>query len=437
VLLKSIAQSIPTYCMSAFLLPTSFWEEIERMMNSFYWGSKKNRGRSINWLNWYKMTACKDHGGLNFRDLEGFNLAMLGKQGWKLITNSPSLLTIVLKDKYFPRSGFLGANIGHSISFTWRSIRSTILMLSLDYRWKIGDGNDINVWKDPWIRIRQNLRPSSIPSSNLLNMIVYQLFNPTTTTCNRDFIAFIMNTQDTSDICKLPLHSRTHSDTIIWNVSLNGSYTVKSAYKMCSSILDQRTNHHASSDWKLIWSLRVSPKIKHFCWRLLRSCLPMRFNLQSHGVHCQSACVVCNNDLEDEMHMFMHCKFSTDCWNEANFWGKIVSYVMSSGSFSSIMFSILSVLEVDNHARFVAILWSIWRARNACLWEQNSVNAHASYVLAMDTICDCMWCHHLNDDAQSDTPVWSKPQTDWINCNVDCALFKAKRKIWCWHLFSR
>jgi len=67
------------------------------------------------------MTACKDRSALNFRDLKGFNLAMLGKQGWKLVTNSSSLLAEVLKAKYFPISGFLDVTIG-SPSFTWRSI---------------------------------------------------------------------------------------------------------------------------------------------------------------------------------------------------------------------------------------------------------------------------------------------------------------------------
>ncbi|WJX95209.1 hypothetical protein P8452_76553 [Trifolium repens] len=80
VLIKAVAQAIPSYCMGAFLLPTTLGEEIERMMNSFYWGTKKNGGRGINWLRWDKMTVSKDNGGLNFRDLEGFNLAMLGKQ---------------------------------------------------------------------------------------------------------------------------------------------------------------------------------------------------------------------------------------------------------------------------------------------------------------------------------------------------------------------
>lgn len=56
-------------------------------------------GRSINWSNWDKMTACKDQDGFNFLDLKAYNLAMLGKQGCKLITNSSSLLTRVLKVK--------------------------------------------------------------------------------------------------------------------------------------------------------------------------------------------------------------------------------------------------------------------------------------------------------------------------------------------------
>lgn len=58
--------------MGDFLLPTSCGDEIGRMMNSFYWGLKKNGGRSINWLNWDKMIACKDNSGLNFRDLKEY-----------------------------------------------------------------------------------------------------------------------------------------------------------------------------------------------------------------------------------------------------------------------------------------------------------------------------------------------------------------------------
>ncbi|AES70888.1 transmembrane protein, putative [Medicago truncatula] len=37
-------------------------------------------------------------------------------------------------------------------------------------------------------------------------------------------------------------------------------------------------------------ALRVQPKIKHFCWRWLRYCLPTRFNLQSRSPLLISLC---------------------------------------------------------------------------------------------------------------------------------------------------
>lgn len=63
--------------MNAFLFPTSLCEEIERMMNSYWWGVK---GCGIRWMSWKKLGRRKEESGLGFRDLHAFNLAMLGKQ---------------------------------------------------------------------------------------------------------------------------------------------------------------------------------------------------------------------------------------------------------------------------------------------------------------------------------------------------------------------
>jgi hypothetical protein len=117
VLIKSVAQSIPTYCMSTFLLPTTLGEEIQRMINSFWWGSNRRQGKGINWLSWDKLTMCKEYGGMGFRHLFGFNLAMLGKQGWKLLTHPDTIVTRIYKARYFPRTNFLGARLGHNPSF--------------------------------------------------------------------------------------------------------------------------------------------------------------------------------------------------------------------------------------------------------------------------------------------------------------------------------
>lgn len=45
---RLVAQAIPSYCMSTFLLPNSLGDEIQNMLNSFWWGPNKNSGREIN-----------------------------------------------------------------------------------------------------------------------------------------------------------------------------------------------------------------------------------------------------------------------------------------------------------------------------------------------------------------------------------------------------
>ena len=40
ILLKTVVQAVPTYVMNVFLLPIFLYNELERMMNSFWWGSK-------------------------------------------------------------------------------------------------------------------------------------------------------------------------------------------------------------------------------------------------------------------------------------------------------------------------------------------------------------------------------------------------------------
>ena len=52
ILIKSGAQAIPVYTMSVFLLPLNLCEELERIMNSFWWGKNHDLSKGIHWLCW-------------------------------------------------------------------------------------------------------------------------------------------------------------------------------------------------------------------------------------------------------------------------------------------------------------------------------------------------------------------------------------------------
>ena len=49
VLIKSVTQAIPTFCMSSFLLLVSLCQELEKMMNSFWCSSKADGSYRVNW----------------------------------------------------------------------------------------------------------------------------------------------------------------------------------------------------------------------------------------------------------------------------------------------------------------------------------------------------------------------------------------------------
>lgn len=95
------------------------------------------------------MCLSKDKGGLGFRNLRFFNLVMLIKQGWRLVSNQDYFHFCILKAKFFPRMDFLDATEGSNPNFVLKSILQGKDLLNFGNRWRVGNGQMIKVWGDP------------------------------------------------------------------------------------------------------------------------------------------------------------------------------------------------------------------------------------------------------------------------------------------------
>jgi hypothetical protein len=150
ILIKAVTQAIPTYTMSYFDITKTLYDELSAMV-SRYWWTQQDKANKIHWLSWEKLTRSKNKGGLGFRDLHLFNLAMLARQAWRLLTNPDSLCGEVLKTKYFPNNSILDCRAKDDISYSWRSILQEVDLLKKGLIWRVGDERQMIIWADPWI----------------------------------------------------------------------------------------------------------------------------------------------------------------------------------------------------------------------------------------------------------------------------------------------
>lgn len=116
VLLKIVIQDIPNFPMSVFLIPLEVCKDMEKMMCKFWWRSSAKKDKCIHWMSWDRMSKSKMYGGMGFRQLHEFNIYLLGKQGWRLINNTDSLVARMYKARYYPKGNFLSAQLRGSPS---------------------------------------------------------------------------------------------------------------------------------------------------------------------------------------------------------------------------------------------------------------------------------------------------------------------------------
>lgn len=178
--MKSVSLALPVYTMSAFKLPKDLCDKLTSAIVEFWWSSGSNR-RKISWVAWQRLCKRKDEGGLGFHDISGFNQSLLTKQAWRILQQPNSLVSQVLKSKYWRNGSFMDCGLGTRPSFAWRSILHGRDLIAQGMVMKLGDGRTTKVWTDNWIIDPLPRPPMYLPEAEVdLTMCVEELLIPNT-----------------------------------------------------------------------------------------------------------------------------------------------------------------------------------------------------------------------------------------------------------------
>lgn len=192
---------------------------------------KENR---IHWISWDKLSLRKRDGGLGFRDLYAFNLAMLARQAWRILHNPSSLCARVLSAKYFLDGNILNAKGVCGMSYVWCSILKGVKLLKQGIIWRVGNGNNIDIWNDPWIPRGTTRRTMTHKGRHLVNK-VSELMDPINGGWDVALVQQTFFPEDVEAILQIPVNEE-EEDYVAWHFDKKCSFSVKSAYKVAIDI---------------------------------------------------------------------------------------------------------------------------------------------------------------------------------------------------------
>ncbi|XP_019168807.1 PREDICTED: uncharacterized protein LOC109164714 [Ipomoea nil] len=287
-------------------------DRIEKVMNSFWWGCERRERGGIRWSKWSDLCVPKKFGGMGFRRVREMNLAMLGKQGWNFLTKPDALVTKVFKARYFPNCSFLEAKRGSNPSFVWSSIWESQTVLEKGLRWRVGNGESIRVWGDPWLPDELNPCIETPIQHYLENPFVRSLMCVNTSQWHLGVVRDIFCERDVKKIMSVPIPSAGVRDSLYWYKEMNGLYSVRSGYRVATGELGYGVE---------VWLLRHVGSIDEWMdemWRLPSKELLERVVMVTWAIWEARNKKLWKGMVLEPANLVHHAIMYADCWRQNN-----------------------------------------------------------------------------------------------------------------------
>lgn len=119
---------------------------VDKWIENFTW-SKGIYLKKLVTVAWHKTCNPIQEGGLGIRSLRAINEADTFKLCWKLLFEN-SQWSSLIRARFFKNNKMVSYNVKSPI---WSALRNCFDSVMSNVSWIIGDGLNINFWKDRWI----------------------------------------------------------------------------------------------------------------------------------------------------------------------------------------------------------------------------------------------------------------------------------------------
>lgn len=304
-----------------------------------------------------------------------------------------------VKARYFPHCDFFSAAKGYRASWSWSSLLEARDIISSGARWQLGNGLSIHMWGDKWLPppYEGTILPISSVHHNAPSL-VYQLIDWHQNSWNLFPISNFISPDVMKLITLIPIGDITDPDRLIWPWNLNGAYFVKSGYhwhhsrkRQCLPCSSNHSYQVSLSCWKVIWSMKVIPKIKTFFWRALSNAIPSFLNLYRRKIKNDPTCPICNSFKESMKRALLLCP-----WTEVIWFGSPLGLRIDKSRITTLDLWIMDIHKASSSSCISSgflplvgfICWSIWKSRCAYIYQGTGLSPAKTISQATSSLLD-------------------------------------------------
>eukprot|EP00253_Pinus_taeda_P029408 PITA_29408 len=386
-LIKSVLSAIPVYWAALTWIPKGVMEKIRRICCRFLWtGSKESLG--LPWVAWDKVGRPKEWGGWGIKRSPDFNISLAAKSGWRLISME-NLWTRVVKRKYIdpiPMDEWIRSQNKKTknSSAIWKATVEAFSVIEQGLAWKVGDGKQIRIGRDPWVGCNEAFALSPgllrhLDTKGILTLNQVERVGQSTiwgqawkddealglnARWKNEWEGFIKELQRTN------VRIKDEPDCLMWAQSKSGEYSPKDGY----SFLMGKKGWGCPEWWaKEIWKLKCPTKARLFFWCIMKRKVPTWDTLQARFLAGPGCCPLCKSDEESINHLFNACAFARKIWEEVMLLLKIKAQWGPDPLEVSWKKWWQSYPEGNMRNLPLIFAWGVWLTRNKSLFQDKDV----------------------------------------------------------------